>query len=72
MHRFALIVAFFCAAGMSAQERNPEAVFREAQQAQQAGNNELAVEKYQELLKANPEVVAASANLGIALAALGR
>ncbi len=63
---------FFCVAAVCAQEPDPEKLFRDAQLAQQAGNNEFAVQKYQELLNSHPEVVAARANLGIALAALGR
>ena len=72
MRRFAAIMALFCVLAVRAQEPNPEQLFREAQQAQQSGNNELAVQKYQQLLSSHPEVVAARANLGIALAALGR
>jgi tetratricopeptide (TPR) repeat protein len=71
MRTFGVIMALFCVATVCAQEPNPEQLFREAQQAQQSGNNELAVQKYQELLSSHPEVVAARANLGIALAALG-
>ncbi len=72
MRRFAAILALFCVAAVCAQEPNPEELFQDAQQAQQAGNNELAVQKYQQLLTSHPEVVAARANLAIALAALGR
>ncbi len=55
-----------------AQEINPEELFQQAEQAQQSGNAELAVQKYQELIQAHPEVVAAHANLGIVLVSLGR
>ena len=72
MRRFAAIMALFCVLSARAQEPDPEQLFREAQLAQQSGNNELAVLKYQQLLSSHPEVVAARANLGIALAALGR
>jgi tetratricopeptide (TPR) repeat protein len=72
MRRFAAIMALFCVVAVRAQELSPEQLFREAQQAQQSGDNELAVQKYQELLASHPQVVAARANLGIALAALGR
>jgi outer membrane protein assembly factor BamD (BamD/ComL family) len=63
MRPFLVIMALFCGAKVCAQEPNPEQLFRDAQQAQQSGNNELAVQKYQELLTAHPEVVAARANL---------
>ena len=72
MRRIAVIVAIFSAALVCAQEPGPEQLFRDAQQAQQAGDNQLAAQKYQEVLKSHPEVVAAHANLGIALAAVGR
>jgi len=55
-----------------AQETSPEKLFREAQDAQQSGNKELAVKKYQVLLEQHPELVAAHANLGVVLANLGR
>ena len=57
---------------MRAQQLSPEQVFLDAQRAQQSGNNELAIHKYQQLLASHPEVVVARVNLGIALAALGR
>jgi tetratricopeptide (TPR) repeat protein len=72
MRPIAAIVALFCVVAVRAQAPGPEQLFREAQQAQQSGNNELAVQKYQQLLNSHPEVVAARANLGIALVALGR
>jgi tetratricopeptide (TPR) repeat protein len=72
MRRFAAILAFFFVAAVCAQEPHPEDLFRDAQLAQQAGNNELAIQKYRQLLTSHPEVVAARANLGAALAALGR
>jgi len=65
-------MALFCVLAVRAQQPDPEQLFREAQQAQQSGNNELAIQKYQQLLSAHPEVIAARANLGIALVALGR
>ena len=62
----------FCVVAVRAQQLSPEQLFLDAQGAQQSGNNELAIQKYQQLLASHPEVVAARANLGIALAALGR
>jgi len=44
MRTFGVIMALFCVATVCAQEPNPEQLFREAQQAQQSGNNELAVQ----------------------------
>jgi hypothetical protein len=63
---------FFCTVAVRAQQLSPEQVFLDAQRAQQSGNNELAIHKYQQLLASHPEVVVARVNLGIALAALGR
>jgi len=65
-----LILAFACAT--AAQAPNPQKLFQQADEAQQRGDNELAVRKYQELIRLHPEMVAARANLGIALVALGR
>ena len=45
MRRFAAIMALFCVVAVRAQELSPEQLFREAQQAQQSGDNELAVQK---------------------------
>lgn len=55
-----------------AQESSPEKLFQEAQEAQQRGDKDLAVKKYQELIGQHPEVVAAHANLGVVFANLGR
>src|SRR5579863_666433 len=51
---------------------NPRQLFQEAQQAQQRGDNALAVSKYQELLRFHPEIVAAHADLAVVLVSLGR
>ena len=40
-------MALFCVATVCAREPNPEQLSRDALQAQQSGNNELAVQKYQ-------------------------
>lgn len=47
-------------------------LFQEAQQAQQRGDHELAVSKYQEVIRLDPNLVAAHANLGVVLVSLGR
>ena len=51
---------------------DPHALFEEAQAAQQSGDKELAVKKYEELIRFHPEVVAAHADLGVVLVSLGR
>jgi tetratricopeptide (TPR) repeat protein len=60
------------AGAATAQPSSPEQLFRDAVEAQQKGDDALAIRKYQELLKLHPEVVEARANLGAALARLGR
>ncbi|HXM41648.1 MAG TPA: tetratricopeptide repeat protein [Bryobacteraceae bacterium] len=67
------ILALIVAAGAAcAQSSSPEQLFRDAVAAQQHGEDALAVRKYQELLKRYPEAVEVRANLGAALAKLGR
>jgi tetratricopeptide (TPR) repeat protein len=67
------IVALMIAAGAAyAQSSRPEQLFRDAVAAQQHGDEALAVRKYQELLKQYPDAVEVRANLGAALAKLGR
>jgi len=67
------IVALIVAAGAAcAQSPSPERLFRDAVAAQQHGDEALAVRKYQELLKRYPDAVEVRANLGAALATLGR
>ena len=67
------IVALLIAAGAAcAQSSGPEQLFRDAVAAQQRGDEALAVLKYEELLKRFPDAVEVRANLGAALAALGR
>ncbi|MGO4882863.1 MAG: tetratricopeptide repeat protein [Bryobacteraceae bacterium] len=65
----ALLIAAGCA---YAQSSNPEQLFREALAAQKDGDNAGAVRKYRELLKRYPDAVEVRANLGAALATLGR
>src|ERR1700688_4871784 len=67
------ILALLLAAGaVGAQSSSPEQLFRDAVAAQQHGDDAQAVRKYQELLKAYPDAMEARANLGAALAKLGR
>jgi tetratricopeptide (TPR) repeat protein len=73
MRIVALMVAVIVAAGAAcAQSSSPEQIFREAVSAQQRGDDALAVRKYQDLLKRYPGAVEVRANLGAALAKLGR
>ena len=60
------------AGAATAQSSSPEQLFRDAIEAQQKGDDALAIRKYQELLALHPEVVEARANLGAVLAKLGR
>ena len=69
MRILALLIA---AGGACAQSSSPEQLFRDAVAAQQHGDDALAVRKYQELLKRYPDAVEVRANLGAALAKLGR
>ncbi len=55
-----------------AQDADPEQLFREAAEAQQHGDDALAVERYRALIKLRPDSVAAHANLGAALTHLRR
>ncbi len=66
------LVVFACGYLANAQQPAPEQLFREAQEAQQRGDNSVALTKYQQLVRLHPEVVAAHANLGVVLASLGR
>ncbi len=52
--------------------QTPEQLFRDAVAAQSRGDDAAAVQKYRELLKLQPDVIEARANLGAALARLGR
>src|SRR5271157_2560162 len=56
----------------TAQAPDPQRLFQEAAEAQERGDLAGAVRKYQELIRLHPEMIAARANLGIALVALGR
>lgn len=67
-----LILFLTCACAASAQEPNPQQIFQEAAEAQQRGDLALAVTKYQEVIRLDPNVVAAHANLGVVLVSLGR
>jgi len=69
--RIAVLLIVF--AGLAwTQGSGPEQLFRDAVEAQKRGDDALAVRKYQELVKLRPDVLAVRANLGAALAHLGR
>lgn len=72
MRMATLLVAFLCCFSVPAQESDPQRIFQQAAQAQQRGDLSLAVSKYQEVLRLDANVVAAHANLGVVLVALGR
>lgn len=56
----------------ASQTPDPHQLFDEARKAQESGDNALAVQKYEQLLRLHPDVVAAHANLAVALVSLGR
>ncbi len=64
------VLALVCAA--AAQSPSPEQLFRDAVEAQKRGDDALAVRNYQQLLRLHPGAVAVEANLGAALAHMGR
>src|SRR5208282_1344334 len=64
------ILSLACAA--AGQGPDPQQLLQQADEAQQRGDTQLAVRKYQELIRLHPDMIAARANLGIALVALGR
>jgi tetratricopeptide (TPR) repeat protein len=58
--------------GAFAQGPDPQRLFQDASAAQQRGDAALAVREYQELIRLRPDMIAARANLGLALLSLGR
>ncbi len=68
--RSAALLLLACA--VFGQAQNPEQLFREAVASQQRGDDNAAIGKYRELLKLRPDVIEARANLGAALARVGR
>lgn len=69
--RCAACLVLFACAGV-AQVSNPRQLFQDALEAQQRGDDAAAVLKYRELLQLRPDIVEVRANLGAALAHLGR
>src|SRR5664279_91169 len=68
--RAALLVLWACS--LLAQNSTPERLFQEAVEAQQRGDDAVAVLKYRELLRAHPNAVVVRVNLGATLAQLKR
>ncbi|HKW34833.1 MAG TPA: tetratricopeptide repeat protein [Candidatus Acidoferrum sp.] len=66
------LVILLYALTAAGQEPDPQQVFQEAAQAQQRGDYELAARRFQEVIRLDPNVVAAHANLGVVLVSLGR
>lgn len=54
------------------QEHTPQSLYNDAGKALDAGNSELAIQLYQELLQKAPDSIEARTNLGVALAQEGR
>src|SRR4051794_27059237 len=71
MVRCAIATLLFQIAGFGSGS-SADAMFREAAAAQQRKDFATAVSKYEALLKIEPEILAARANLGSALAELGQ
>lgn len=65
-------VLSLAAVATPAQGPDMEQLFRDAYAAQQRGDAALAVSKYQELLRLQPDMIGAHANLGVVLVSLGR
>lgn len=61
-----------CVGVAAAQSSNPERLFQEAVEAQQRGDDVVAAQKYQALLRLRPQAVVVRVNLGAALAHLNR
>jgi thioredoxin-like negative regulator of GroEL len=72
MRRYVLLLFLWFAQSALAQDTSAEAMFQEAQQAQQKGDYTTAAQKYQQLTAAHPELVSAHANLGVVLVQLAR
>jgi len=68
----AFVLAILCTLPACAQTTGPEQLFREAIAAQQRGDDATAIQKYEELLKVQPDIVEARANLGVVLVRQGR
>jgi tetratricopeptide (TPR) repeat protein len=67
-----LLLSALASAQQSAQQPDPDRLFGTAVEAQQRGDYTTAIEDYQKLLKLRPKMVEARANLGAALAHVGR
>ncbi len=70
--RIVVLLLFLSSAFATAQQPDPERLFGSAIEAQQRGDYATAIADYQKLLKLSPKMVEARANLGAALAHMGR
>ncbi|MGD0225824.1 MAG: tetratricopeptide repeat protein [Terriglobia bacterium] len=68
----AVLLILALARATAAQSPDPHQLFQQADEAQQLGDTELAIRKYQEVIRLDPKMIAARANLGIVLVSLGR
>ena len=72
MRAVCLLIACLSWVRLAAQGPDPQQIFQEAAQAQQRGDFALAASKYLDVIRLDPNVVAAHANLGVVLVSLGR
>lgn len=68
----AILLMFLLGAGARAQQPGPRPIFDAALAAQKSGNDVLAVKDYQQVLRLQPDLTAAHANLAGALVSLGK
>src|SRR5271156_3759038 len=66
------LFVFSCASVLLAQTPSPQQLFKDANAAQQRGDNKTAVKLYQQILEVQPNAVPVRANLASALANLKR
>src|SRR5579875_473754 len=67
-----LLLAFVSTSSMFARQSEPEKLFDRAVEAQKRGDEQTAIQNYQQLLKLRPDMPEIRANLGVALAKEGR
>src|SRR5690348_272269 len=70
--RYVILILFFMAVSVLAQDRSPQALVQDAIEQQRSGHFEAAVAEYRQFLKLHPDATAIHSNLGAALADLGR
>jgi superkiller protein 3 len=71
--RIAAALLLLCLPSLAAsQAPGAKEIFEEGQEAQRAGNYQLAAAKFAEALRLDPQLIAARANLAVAYSSLGR